>query len=131
MLQSHVLPNLRELQHLEHVTFQQGGAPPHFANRSRELLTTTFGERIIGRGFPHNWPARSPDLTPLDYYFWGALKNRVYNHGRPQNLQQLRERIEAEVEATEQAEIGRAVDDIIYRCQYLKTTDGGIFEHFK
>ena len=24
------------------------------------------------------WPARSPDLTPLDYYLWGHLKSLIY-----------------------------------------------------
>lgn len=24
------------------------------------------------------WPARSPDLTPLDFYLWGHMKTLVY-----------------------------------------------------
>ena len=24
------------------------------------------------------WPARSPDLSPLDFFFWGVMKDRVY-----------------------------------------------------
>ena len=24
------------------------------------------------------WPARSPDLTPLDYFLWGHMKSLVY-----------------------------------------------------
>lgn len=34
--------------------------------------------RWIGRGGPVAWPARSPDLTPLDFYLWGDVKRRVY-----------------------------------------------------
>lgn len=32
----------------------------------------------IGRGGPVPWPARSPDLNPLDFSFWGFMKNEVY-----------------------------------------------------
>lgn len=24
------------------------------------------------------WPPRSPDLTPLDYFLWGHMKQKVY-----------------------------------------------------
>jgi len=30
-------------------------------------------------GGPHNWPARSPDLIPLDYCVWGWMKELVYS----------------------------------------------------
>lgn len=30
------------------------------------------------RGGPVAWPARSPDLTPLDFYLWGDIKRKVY-----------------------------------------------------
>lgn len=38
-----------------------------------------FGECWIGRGSPTPWPPRSPDLTPLDFYFWGCMKELVYS----------------------------------------------------
>ncbi|KAJ4445114.1 hypothetical protein ANN_06913 [Periplaneta americana] len=25
-----------------------------------------------------SWPARSPDLTPLDIFLWGCMKEKVY-----------------------------------------------------
>jgi hypothetical protein len=34
--------------------------------------------RWIGRGGPIAWPPRSPDLTPLDIFLWGYVKNTVY-----------------------------------------------------
>ncbi|GFU99675.1 putative DD41D transposase [Trichonephila clavipes] len=36
------------------------------------LLKDTFGDRLISRFGPMNWPPRSCDLTPLDY-FCGAM----------------------------------------------------------
>ena len=35
--------------------------------------------RWIGRGSLIHWPARSPDLTPLDFCLWGWLKGEVYS----------------------------------------------------
>jgi hypothetical protein len=58
--------------------FQHDGAPPHFGRRAREILDQQYPDRWIGRGGPRNWPARSPDLNPLDFFLWGHVKNVVY-----------------------------------------------------
>ena len=34
------------------------------------------------------WPARSPDLTPCDFFLWGYVKEEVYKTN-PQTLDQL------------------------------------------
>lgn len=75
-----------------HLWYMQDGAPPHFARIVRNHLNTTFGERWIGRGGPQPWPARSPDLNPLDFYLWGHLKSVVYATPVP-DVAELRERI--------------------------------------
>ena len=33
---------------------------------------------MIGRWGLIEWPARSPSLTPADYFLWGHLKEKVY-----------------------------------------------------
>jgi len=58
--------------------FQHDGAP-HFSRGVRNFLNYLFPGRWIGRGGPHNWPARSPDLSPLDYCVWGWMKELVYS----------------------------------------------------
>lgn len=58
--------------------FMHDGAPAHFALRVRQYLDRKYGEKWIGRGGPIAWPPRSPDLNPLDFFFWGYLKNFVY-----------------------------------------------------
>ena len=55
----HILPN------------QHDGAPAHFALDVREYLDNVFPNRWIGRGGPVQWPPRSPDLTPMDFFIWG------------------------------------------------------------
>lgn len=58
--------------------FQQDGAPAHYFSEVRAYLGSEYGDRWIGRGGPVAWPARSPDLTPLDFYLWGEVKRLVY-----------------------------------------------------
>src|SRR5580765_6641648 len=80
------------LARLVDMYFQQDGAPPHYSRLVTEHLNLTFPGRWIGRGGPINWPARSPDLTPLDFYLWGHLKEKVY-HDRPTTPENMKERI--------------------------------------
>jgi Transposase. len=62
----------------QNMWIQLDGAPAHFSVNVRELLNVRFPERWIGRGAPIGWPARSPDLTPLDFFLWGYVKTLVY-----------------------------------------------------
>ncbi|KZC12728.1 hypothetical protein WN55_05355 [Dufourea novaeangliae] len=72
--------------------FMHDGAPPHYTIAVREHLNEYFGDRWIGRGGPVPWPARSPDLNPLHFFFWGHLKILVYS--TPVNsLEELEQRI--------------------------------------
>ena len=48
------------------------GAPAHFSIAARQVLNDKYPNRWIGRGGPVPWPPRSPDLTPLDFFFMGA-----------------------------------------------------------
>lgn len=61
-----------------HYYYQHDGAPPHYSRLVRDYLNTRYGDMWIGRGGPVPWPARSPDLTPLDFYLWGEVKRLVY-----------------------------------------------------
>ena len=66
------------LQSRWHLWYQLGGAPAHFTLLVCEWLDHHFPARWIGRGGPVVWPARSPDLTPLNYFLWGCMKEKVY-----------------------------------------------------
>ncbi|GFT71025.1 uncharacterized protein TNCV_204201 [Trichonephila clavipes] len=50
----------------------------HTALSTINLLKDTFGDRLISRFGPVNWPLRSCDLTPLDYFCGGYVKSLVY-----------------------------------------------------
>ena len=50
------------------ILFHQDCAPPHFFGNVRHHLDKHFPNRWIGRGGAIRWAARSPNLTPLDFY---------------------------------------------------------------
>ncbi|GFS75074.1 DUF4817 domain-containing protein [Trichonephila clavipes] len=55
---------------VQELWFKQDGATCHTARATIDLLKDTFGDRLISRFGPVNWPPRSCDLTPLDYFLW-------------------------------------------------------------
>lgn len=74
------LPILLEAIHLRRnmLWFQQDGAPAHNSRIVQEHLNEHFEGRWMGTRGPVQWPPRSPDLTPLDFFLWGTIKNIVY-----------------------------------------------------
>ena len=63
-----------EAENIGNIWFQQDGDTCHTAN----VLCLVFEDRIISRRANVVWPPRSCDLTPLDKYFWGAVKAKCY-----------------------------------------------------
>ena len=49
--------------------FQQDGCPAHSANIVTAYLNEKFPNRWLGLRGPILWPPRSPDLTPLDFFY--------------------------------------------------------------
>ncbi|KFM63304.1 Transposable element Tcb1 transposase, partial [Stegodyphus mimosarum] len=90
MLENFVFPQLEELQ--PHVFLQQDGAPPHWGTIVRSSLNDHFTGRRIGRGGPIPWPPRSPDITPLNFFLWGFVKDNVYRR-RVSNMDDLKARM--------------------------------------
>lgn len=117
------LANLRDLY------FQHDGAPPHYHREVRAYLDQEFGERWIGRGGPIAWPARSPDLTPLDFFLWSEIKRRVY-HSEPRSERDLKRRIrKAFREVRGQEEVLLSLkNNLLKRARLCIQNNGGHFE---
>lgn len=136
LLQNVVFPRLVELFPnnanpnllADNIWFQQDGAPPHYAVAVRNYLNTHFPNKWIGRQGQIEWPPRSPDLSPLDYFLWGYLKSKVY-HRRPQNLEDLRERIQLETNLITREVLRNVQQEFLHRLAYCQEVNGGHFEH--
>lgn len=94
MLELYVEPQLRPFQ--PWIVFQQDGAPPHWGLVVRDFLNDNFPDRWIGRDGPTPWPPRSPDITPLDFFLWGYIKDFVYSAPTP-DVETLTFRIRAAI----------------------------------
>ena len=81
LLQYHVLPGLRIWNggNLDRLWWQQDGATVHVTDANMRYLDRQFDGRVISRRAIRgvDWPARSPDLNPLDFCMWGYLKSKV------------------------------------------------------
>lgn len=110
------------------IWLQQDGAPPHYARPVREYLDQIFPNRWIGRRGPVEWPARSPDLTPLDYFLWGYLKTKVY-FNRPENIEALKERIRQEIGSITPEMVDNVQQAFVTRLGHCLAVNGQQFEH--
>lgn len=110
--------------------FQHDGASPHFRVIVRDFLNDNFPNNWIGRGGPHNWPARGPDFNPIDYHVWGYLKSKVYST-EINTREELLQRIEDACEElkNDQAMIRKSIRHLTKRAQKCIEQNGGHFEH--
>ncbi|GFV90264.1 putative DD41D transposase [Trichonephila clavipes] len=91
MITNFFIPELNN-HDVQELWFQQDGATCHTSRATIDLLKDTFGDRLISRFGPVNWPPRSCDLTELDYFLWGYVKLLVYAD-KPQTLDHLEDNI--------------------------------------
>lgn len=132
LLISEVGPALENIRVNGEIIFQHDGAPPHSARDISDFLNEAFPNGWIGRHGSYKWPARSPDLSILDFFLWGYLAQKVYDQREgPANIEDLKNRI---VEACRSITVRQLqnVKDAFYDrlCQCLANF-GGHFEHLK
>jgi len=78
LLMRGLLPDI--CSYSEYFTFQQDGAPTHWARETVDLLKQETPDFIQ----PTLWPPNSPDLNPVDYAVCGILQDRVCLQERDQ-----------------------------------------------
>lgn len=123
MLTDFLWPQLDEID-LENMWFQQDGATPHFANATITLLEEKFGESIISRNATVNWPPRSCDLTPLDFFLWGYLKSLVYEN-KPRTIDALKLNIERCIAEIRADLLEKVIENWVHRIHSCRRSRGG------
>ncbi|CAD6227397.1 GSCOCG00011990001-RA-CDS, partial [Cotesia congregata] len=68
---------ITQQQH-DKIWFQQDGAPAHTFGEARGWFWAHFSNRYIDRGGFSDWPPRSPDLNPLNFFILSYLKSKMY-----------------------------------------------------
>ena len=105
---------------LDDVWFQQDGAT---ARRSLRVLREMFRGHLISLRGDVERPARSPDLSPCDFFLWGYLKEKVFKH-RPRSLEDLKERIQQEIDSIPPELTRRVMKNFRERLQQCVANDG-------
>ena len=109
---------------LDNVYFQQDGATCHTSNETIALLREKFPDRVISRRGDHNWPPRSCDLTPCDFFLWGHVKDKVYANS-PASIQDLKDRIREAIEDIGQPLCDLVMENFMKRIWSCKRGRGG------
>ncbi|GFW45343.1 putative transposable element [Trichonephila clavipes] len=110
------------LQSME-LWFQQDGATCHTARATIDLLKDTFGDRLISRFGPVNWPPRSCDLTPLDYFLWGFVKSLDYAD-KPQTLDHLEDNILRVIADIRPQMLEKVIENWTSRLDHIRASCG-------
>ncbi|GFX58295.1 DUF4817 domain-containing protein [Trichonephila clavipes] len=88
-----------------------------------DLLKDTFGDHLISRFGPVNWPPRSWDLTPLDYFLWGYVKSLVYAD-KPQTLDHLEDNIRRVIADIRPQMLEKVIENWTSRLDYIRASRG-------
>ncbi|KAI4454291.1 transposable element tc3 transposase-like protein [Holotrichia oblita] len=87
-----ILNTFIEQLHDDEITtgfFQQDNATAHTVRQTIDYLQQFYDNRLINA---NRWPPRSPDLTPLDFFLFGYLKNKIFRN-RLHTLDELKEAV--------------------------------------
>lgn len=110
------------------IWFQQDGAPAHYSQAVRHYLDNRFRNRWIGRGGPVQWPPRSPDLTKMDFFFWGYVKEKVYQVA-PTTRENMQLKIREVFQTITPDMLEKVSDSFLKRIDACARNLGGHIEH--
>ncbi|GFU78489.1 uncharacterized protein TNCV_2301011 [Trichonephila clavipes] len=108
---------------VQELWFQQDGATCHTVRATIDLLKDMFGDRLISRFRPVNWPPRSCDLTPLDYFLWGYVKSLVYAD-KPHTLDHLEDNIRRVIADIRPQMLEKVIENWTSRLDYIRASRG-------
>lgn len=126
MITDYLLPEI-EARNLRDTWYQQDGATCHTARETMALLREHFGDQLISRFGPVNWPPRSCDITPLDFFLWGYVKSKVYVD-KPSTIADLESNITRVIRQIPCEMLGRVIQNWNLRMDHVNRSIG---QHLK
>lgn len=129
LLANYVIPEL----HLHgfdsnEIWFQHDNAPAHRTTEIQRFLNDNF-HNWIGCGGTIEWPARSPDLNPLDFFLWGYIRARIYCT-QPASIDELKHRIEECMQQIPADMLSRTCNSVEQRVRHCQAAVGQHFEQY-
>ena len=99
------------------IWFQQDGATCHTVEATLEVLRPVFEDRNISSRADVVLPPRSWDLTPLDHYLWGVVKDKCYND-KPETIDASKDYIREVIGEIQLHTIDNVLKNLIDRVGY-------------
>ena len=101
--------------------------PQYTTIRARAWLQEKFAGRVISLHTDRPWPAKSPDLSPPDYWLWGVCMQKLRKNP-PATLQDLKNTVEGFVDSLDEDETKSAVLNLRKRARVCHHLEGASFE---
>lgn len=132
LLEEQIIPEIRRVagEGFDQVWFQQDGCPAHNTVAVRACLDNHFPGRVMSRLGNIVWPARSPDLAPNDFFFWGYVKSKIYGfqEDRANSLEELRIKISDAFQSVTPGMLANMRRSFYDRLGYCLLAEGNVFE---
>lgn len=125
-LKTQLFPAIEKVYPRNDWIFVQDGAPAHRSNLCQNFLSERLNRRYVKK---EDWPPKSPDSNPLDYYFWSRVKSKVYEGrmNKPfKNEEEMIRRIKLVWNecASNTTEIRKAMKEFVPRLEAVQSNDG-------
>jgi len=126
-LRDELIPAVEGMYPNNDFSFIQDSAPSHRANKIQKFLKEKCKSRFVKST---DWPPKSPDCNPLDFYFWDRVQQKVYE-GRHCNPFESTDELQTQIIdvwdecATDVKEIRKAMKQFLPRLQAVQSKDGG------
>ena len=108
--------------------YQQDGAKCQTTEMIRNWLAGKFGARVISGKTDRPWPAKSPDLSPCDYWLWSICLQEI-RKVKPRQLIELQELVSDFCFSLSSDEVRKATAHVLRRTEICLELGGGHFEH--
>lgn len=125
-LEKQLFPAIEKVVKRNDWVFIQDGASSHTSNLVQNYLSNTLKKRFVTKT---EWPPSSPDVNPLDYFFWDKVKTRVYagRRGKPfASEEELQAKIRSVWKecATDIVPIRKAIKQFVPRLKAVEEKEG-------
>ena len=121
-----MFPAIKKLVKRYDWIFVQDSARSYRSNLVQDFLEKTLKRRFVKCV---EWPPSSPDVNPLDYFFWDLLKTKVYQGtaGEPfSSEEELKTKIKAVWKdcATDLKPLRKAIKQFVPRLRAVEEKQG-------
>jgi hypothetical protein len=120
---AHFFPQLTA-EKILYAWIQQDSPTAQTVHIPMQALPRVFEDRIISS----IWPARSPDLNLVIFFFWSCFKANVYSN-KPQTGKQLKENIPREIENIPAVQLQRVNRNLFLQGNKCLCVQGQHFPH--